>query len=181
MDSSMWVWIVIAVIAVIVLVAVLAVVTKRRNAEKVERDKENRVKAEALRDSARTADLDAREKHAMAARTAADAEQAAVKAERMRLESEQQHEAAALAEKRSEEKLAQAQSLDPDARHHRRPADAVAGKHSDAAGASTPAHRETQKQDGPDHLPQEPHVQQVAREGREGRDAVHHEGDGKTK
>lgn len=144
MDSSMWVWIVIAVIAVIVLVAVLAVVTKRRNAEKIERDKENRIKAEALRESARSADLDAREKHAVAARIAADAEQAAVKAERMRLEAEHQHEAAATAQKRSEEKLAQAESIDPDTHHSRRSEAPAAAKHSDAEGASTAAHRETQ-------------------------------------
>ncbi len=142
MDSSMWVWIVIAVIAVIALIAVLAVFTKRKNAQKVAQDKENRLKAEALRESARSAELDAREKHAAAARIAADAEQAAVHAERMRIEAEQQHQEAATAQARSEEKLAQAKSIDPD-EHHSRGAGATAtAKHSGATPEDAPAHRE---------------------------------------
>lgn len=121
----MWIWIAIAVIVIIVIIAVLVSIgsRRRRDAKEVQA-KEDRERAARLREEARVAELDSREKNAAAMRKASDAEQAAVAAERLSMEAEQQRTDAAGAAAASREKLAQAAEADPgaDASNRARPA-----------------------------------------------------------
>ena len=87
METSIWIWIVAAIIVVVVIIAVVATVDRKcRHILGEQQVQEDLEKAGRLRAHARSVDLDAHEKHASAARTAVDAEQAPVEAERLKVQ-----------------------------------------------------------------------------------------------
>lgn len=115
MDTMAWIWIVVAIIVVVVIIGVVTALSrKRRRVEAEQQAHEDREKAGQLREHAKVADLDAREKHAAAARTTADAEQAAVEAERLKFQAEQQRAASAEDDAHSKATYQEAAALDPD-------------------------------------------------------------------
>jgi FtsZ-interacting cell division protein ZipA len=114
---SPWVWIVIA----LVVVALLAVVAVMANRKKRER---NRAQAAELREKALHESTDvqkrealARETEAKAAASRAEADRKAAEAERLEAEAHQRAQAAGQRREEHQERLRQADDLDPDVKH----------------------------------------------------------------
>lgn len=115
MDTTTLIWVIVAIVVILVIVGILlAIGTNRRRRMAEERKDQERVQAAKLRDEGKGAALDARERKVAADRQAADAEQAAVEAERLKLEAERQRSQAASDATASQEKLNEADTLDPD-------------------------------------------------------------------
>lgn len=117
MESSSWLWILLAVVALVVLVAVIMAGRKK----KLERDRE---RAHELREEAATkaTDLQKREAHAReveadAARARAEADRKAAEAERLEAEARERAGAASAARAEHDSRLREADKLDPDVDH----------------------------------------------------------------
>ena len=115
MNTTAWIWTILVIVVVVVIVGILVAASSRRRRRVAEQQKaKDREHAGKLRDEAKVAGLDARDRQAVADRTTADAEQAAVEAERLRLEAERQSSAAAEHEAEARKKLHEAATVDPD-------------------------------------------------------------------
>lgn len=127
MESSTWLWILLAVVALVVLVAVIMAGRKK----KLERDRQ---RAHELREEAATKATDlqkreaqAREVEADAARARAEADRKAAEAERLEAEARERAGAASAARAEHDAHLREADKLDPDVDH--KSAQAEVGEH----------------------------------------------------
>ena len=130
MESSTWLWILLAVVALVVLVAVIMAGRKK----KLERDRQ---RAHELREEAATKATDlqkreaqAREVEADAARARAEADRKAAEAERLEAEARDRAGAASAARAEHDAHLREADKLDPDVDH--KSTQAEVGEHGPA-------------------------------------------------
>jgi hypothetical protein len=129
-DIDWWVWVIVAVI----IIALLGVVAVRAGSAR--RVQGHRAKAATLREEAAAATVDARQREADASTARAQAEKARFEADRLEDEARQHDDAAQRTQGEVQERLAEADRVDPDVSVDR-PADDTyvedlgAGKHPD--------------------------------------------------
>jgi flagellar biosynthesis/type III secretory pathway M-ring protein FliF/YscJ len=133
MDSGQLLWIIIVIVVALVIVG-LVVFFGRKGKLKADRRR-----AGAMREKAETDELGARESEAKAARAEADAQQAEVDAERLRREAREGQEEARTVREASQERVREADDLDPDVdAGGRRDAQAGEGQPGPDGGAGQP-------------------------------------------
>lgn len=108
MDSGQLVWIIIVIVVALAIVGLVVFFGRKR---KLNAD---RSRAVEMRQQAETDELGAREGEAKAARAEADAQQAEVDAERLRREARDRQEEARTVREGSQERVREADQLDPD-------------------------------------------------------------------
>jgi hypothetical protein len=133
MDSGQLMWIIIVVVVALAIVGLVAFFGRKRKL------KADRGRAVEMRQEAETDELGAREGEAKAARAEADARQAEVDAERLRREARDGQEEARSVREASQERVREADELDPDVdAGGRRDAQAGEGEPGPEGDASQP-------------------------------------------
>jgi hypothetical protein len=134
MNSGQLIWIIIVIVVALVLVGLVVFFGRKR---KLNAD---RGRAVEMRQQAETDELGAREGEAKAARAEADAQQAEVDAERLRREARDRQEDARTVREGSQERVREADQLDPDVdAGGRRDAQTGEGRPGPDGGAGQPA------------------------------------------
>lgn len=137
MDTSTWVWIIVAVIVVIALIALVAGMGAKKRKE------HHRERAGELREQAASQATGVQQQEAQARETEARAAQARAEADRLEAEAHDKESTAAEARERHNENLREADDLDPDVKHS-----APTTGDTDSTGADT---RGVPEDGRPDH------------------------------
>jgi uncharacterized protein HemX len=133
MNSGQLIWIIIIIVVALVIVGLVVFFGRKRKL------KTDRRRAVEMRQEAETNELSAREGEAKAARAEADARQAEVDAERLRREARDAQEDARTVREGSQERVREADELDPDVdATGRRDAQTGEGQPAPDDGASQP-------------------------------------------